>query len=88
MENKEAVEKSTLQLRAYVWRFCRFYKKKWPEGQKNMKKKFYDHENFSKCKELGCGFKNAKKLKYNFGNIFKIFFENQHLFCVFEKSGV
>ena len=37
--------------------FANFRRKKarWP---KNMKKKFYDHENFSQCKELRCGFKN------------------------------
>ena len=28
-----------------------------------------------------------KKLKNNFGNIFKIFFENQHLFCVLKNFG-
>ena len=28
-----------------------------------MKKKFYDYENFSKYKELQCGFKNVKKSK-------------------------
>ena len=34
---------------------------------------------------MNCGAfsKMTKKRKNNFGNIFKIFFENQHLFCVF-----
>ena len=46
-----------------------------------MNEKLYDYENFSKCKELFHEFKNAKKSKNNFGNIFKIFFENQQIYA-------
>ena len=40
-----------------------------------MKKKFYDYENFSKCKELPNEFKNGK--------IFKIIFENHQYSPIF-----
>ena len=42
-----------------------------------MKKKFYDYEKISTYKEMRCGFNYAKQIaKNDFGNIFKIFFEN------------
>ena len=44
-----------------------------------MKEKLYDYENFSKCKQLLHEFKNAKKSKNNFGNIFKIIIENRQI---------
>ena len=61
---------------------------------KNLKKIFYDYENFSKRQELPCYFKNVKKCKKINRNIFKIFCDNQRyilkmfplFFCIFELT--
>ena len=55
---------------------------RWP---KNMKKNFYDHEHFSKCKEVGCGFKNAKKIKIILGTFSKYFLKIS-IYYVFLKN--
>ena len=47
--------------------------------KKNMRKKTYNYEKFTTCTELLSEFKNAKKSKNNFGNIFKIIIENRRI---------
>ena len=44
---------------------------------KKYEEKTYSYEKFTTCTELLSELKNAKKSKYNFGNIFKIIFENR-----------
>ena len=44
-----------------------------------MRKKTYNYEKFTTCTELLSEFKNAKKSKNNFGNIFKKIIENRQI---------
>ena len=47
--------------------------------KKYMKEKYYGYENFTTHTELRCEYKMPKNWENNYGNIFKIFFENWRL---------